>query len=351
MTTIALTWWWTWGHIYPLLSIYNYLKDDKNLKFVWIWEQDSLEEEEAIKNRIPFEDISAWKIRRYFDIRNLYEPLKNTSWIFQWIQYIKKHNIDIIISKWGYVSLPLCIAWKILWKKIYVHESDAITWMSNNLIWNLATKVFYTFPNKKTNNTNSEWQKHILTWQILNPELIDYLDDLEVTENEKLSVMVIAWSQWSTRIFENILKILPDLQDVNFHIILWEKNLNYREKFKEFKNVVAHDFITQKRLGKIYKSIDIAISRGWATSLWELNAFWIHTIIIPLKESANNHQTLNAEYFMENFWSDIVYEEKNMELELFRLLQKYKNLRKVWLNLDKFFDPLKKIKEIILLNK
>lgn len=343
MKVIALTWWWTWGHIYPLLSLYNYLKEDKDLSFVWIWEQDSLEEEEAIRNKIPFEDISAWKIRRYFDLRNFYEPLKNISWIMQWIQLIKKHKIDIIFSKWWYVSLPLCIAAKILGKKIYVHESDMTTWVSNNVVWNLATKIFYTFPNKKINS-----KKHILTWQILNPELIDYIDNLETIENLKLSVLIIAWSQWSTRIFESILKILPDLQDINFHIILWEKNLHYREKFKEFRNVVAHDYITQKRLWKIYKTIDIAITRAWATSLWELNSFWVHSIIIPLKESANNHQVENAKYFKEKFWSDIIFEANNMELEIFRLIQKYKNLRKVWLNLDHFFDPLKKIKEEIL---
>jgi hypothetical protein len=32
---------------------------------------------------------------------------------------------------------------------------------------------------------------------------------------------------------------------------------------------------------------------------------------------------------MEKFGSDIVYEENNMELEIFRLIQKYKYLRKV----------------------
>jgi hypothetical protein len=32
---------------------------------------------------------------------------------------------------------------------------------------------------------------------------------------------------------------------------------------------------------------------------------------------------------MEKFGSDIVYEENNMELEIFRLIQKYKSLRKV----------------------
>ncbi len=340
MTTIALTWWWTWWHIYPLVSIHNFLKEDKNLKFVWIWEYNSLEEEEAIKNRIPFEDISAWKIRRYFDLRNLYEPLKNISWIIQWIEYIKKHNIDIIFSKGWYVSLPLCIAWKIMWKQIYVHESDIVPWVSNSIIWKLATKIFYTFPNKYI-----DWKKHIYIWQILNPELIDYLDDVELVENENLNVMVIAWSQWSTRIFESLLKILPDLSDIKFHVILWEKNMHFRNDFKVFPNVIAHDFITQKRLWKIYKTIDISITRWWATTLWELNNFWIHSIIIPLPESANNHQVENAKYFHEKFWSDVIYESNNMQLEIFRLLQKYKRLRKVWLNLDNFFEPLKKLKK------
>ncbi|MFA5917867.1 MAG: glycosyltransferase [Candidatus Gracilibacteria bacterium] len=343
MKVIALTGGGTGGHIYPLLSLYNYLKEDKNLSFIWVGEQDSLEEEEAIRNKIPFEDISAGKIRRYFDLRNFYEPLKNISGIIQGIQLIKKHKIDIIFSKGGYVSLPLCIAAKILGKKIYVHESDMTTGVSNNVVGNLATKIFYTFPNKIING-----KRHILTGQILNPELIDYIDDLETIENLKLSVLIIAGSQGSTRIFENMLKILPDLQDVNFHIILGEKNMHYREKFKEFKNVVAHDYITQKRLGKIYKTVDIAITRAGATSLWELNSFGIHSIIIPLKESANNHQVENAKYFSDNFGSDIVLEENNMELEIFRLIQKYKSLRKVGLNLDHFFDPLKKIKEEIL---
>jgi len=34
--------------------------------------------------------------------------------------------------------------------------------------------------------------KHILSGQILNPELLDNVDNLDVAENEKLSVMIMA---------------------------------------------------------------------------------------------------------------------------------------------------------------
>ena len=112
--TIALTGWWTGWHIFPLLSVYNYLKEEDNYNFLWVWEETGLEADIAEENNIEFHDIAAGKIRRYFDWRNFYEPLKNFTGFFQWIYYIWKYKIDIIFSKWWFVSLPLCFAGKII---------------------------------------------------------------------------------------------------------------------------------------------------------------------------------------------------------------------------------------------
>lgn len=344
--TIALTGGGTWGHTIPLVSFYNYIKEEQKegaleseYQFIWVWEFDSLEEEMARKNKIPFYEISAWKIRRYLDYRNLYEPLKNLTGFFEWIYYIWKHKVDIVFSKGGYVSLPLCLAAMVMRKKIYTHESDIVTGLANKVISKLATKVFYSFDGPKIN-----WTKHIHSGPILNPELIDYLDSLSVEENERLNVMVIAGSQWSATIFRALLKSLPDLQDIDFHVILGDKNMHFRKDFEKYENVIAHDFITQKRLGKILKNVDIAITR-WSSALWELYFFGIHSIIIPLKATGWNHQHHNAMYFNEKFGSDVLDEDDNLNLEMFRLLQKYKSLRKSGLNLDGFFDWLKTIEK------
>jgi UDP-N-acetylglucosamine--N-acetylmuramyl-(pentapeptide) pyrophosphoryl-undecaprenol N-acetylglucosamine transferase len=98
----------------------------------------------------------------------------------------------------------------------------------------------------------------------------------------------------------------------------------------------------------IYKNTDIAITRAWATTLWELYFFGIHSIIVPLKESASNHQEENWKYFKDNFWSDLLEESEKLNLDIFRLISKYKDLRKDKLNLKHFFYPLEKIKEEIL---
>ena len=238
---IALTWGSTWWHVFPLLSLYNYLIKEEIYDFIWVWEENSLEHEICQSHNIKFLDIPAWKIRRYYDKRNFYEPLKNLTGIFFWIYYLLRYKIDIVFSKWWFVAIPLCIAAFILRKKIYIHESDFVSWLANKIIGLVATKVFYTFPNKKINN-----KKYYLSWQILNPELLDKIKDLIVKNNQTLSVLVIAWSQWSTKIFESLLKILPDLQDIDFQVVLWDKNLFFREHFQKFPNVVIHDFLTQK---------------------------------------------------------------------------------------------------------
>jgi UDP-N-acetylglucosamine:LPS N-acetylglucosamine transferase len=95
------------------------------------------------------------------------------------------------------------------------------------------------------------------------------------------------------------------------------------------------------------KQTDIAITRAWATSLWEQNMFGIHSIIIPLNSSAWNHQVHNAKYFNENFESDILNEDEELSSKLEKKLINYKNLRKAWLNLNKFYNALKVIEQNI----
>ncbi len=347
---ILLTWGGTGGHAIPLIALYNYLHESGHYDFVWLWERDSIEEELAWEHNIDFHDISTGKIRRYFDIRNFYEPLKNLTGIVESLYYIKKEKIDFVFSKGGFVSLPVCIAAWIMRKKIYLHESDSVTGLANKICSKLATKVFYSFPNEQTwipgESPEQQNSKHIYSWHILNPELLDSITDNAIPENEALSVLVIAGSQWSTTIFENLLQILPDCKDINFQVILWDQNGHFREDFLKYVNVKVHDFIGPRQLGDIMKNTDIAITRGSST-LWELYYFGIHSIIIPHKATWGNHQYYNALYFNANFGSDLLDEDENLHLEMFRRLQKYKTLRKSGLNLEWFFDGLKLIQSEI----
>ena len=330
----------TGGHVTPIESLYNYIEETSHNEYMWLWERDSLEETAAAKLGIEFKDISAGKIRRYWDIRNFYEPLKNLTWVIESLYHICKFKGQVVFSKGGFVSVPAVFAAFILRKKIYIHESDAVMGLANKITSKFATKVFYTFPSEKT-------RKHIHSGPIVNPVMLDSVKSLTKSENERLTVLVIAWSQGSQKIFEELLKMLPDCSDIDFHVIMGtNSDSELKAKLGNFWNVKVYGYIPQKELSKLYVVSDIAISRGSST-LWELFYFGIHTIIIPLKATGWNHQYHNGKYFSENYGSDLLDEDENLSLEMFRRLQKYKDLRKTGLNLEWYLDALNTIKEEI----
>lgn len=328
----------TLGHITPLLSLYHFLWEE-DYEYMWLGERDSFESEASHNNNIEFHDISAGKIRRYFDWRNFYEPLKNLTGIFESFYYIAKFKGDIVFSKGWHVAVPVCIAAFLLRKKIYIHESDSVMGLANKICSKLATKVFTSFPfeNKKT----------IHCGHIMNPIMLDQVESIEREENERLQLLVIAWSQGSEKICEALVKISPDCSTIDFHILTGKvDNEELLEPLSRMVNVKLYSIISQKELSKLYINTDIAITR-WSSTIWELMYFGIHSIIIPHKYTGGNHQQINAEYFHENYGSDVLDEDNNLELELFRRLKTYKDLRKTGLNLEGYLDGLKKIEEEI----
>lgn len=402
MEKICLTWGWTGWHITPLLAIYKELWKDYD--FFWIGENDSLEKKIAQKNNIKFFWISAWKLRRYFSFKTLFEPFKIIYWIGQSFFILFKNKPKLIISKWWYVSLPVWIAAKFLWIQLFLHESDTVPGLANRLVGKFASRVYLWFEwasnffDKKkikvvgqilspeligieNNGIINNWElvvnNNVISNEFLknseksslasiiksnssrhceeriNPETltsvipensenlsgiqetwfsnldsrfhgndkneisqkipsIDHHEVLQTSRNDepKTNLLIIAWSQWSSRIFSEILNIIEDLSDFEITVILWTLNLKYKKDFEKYNNVEVLEFVDARKMWEILANTDIAITRAWATSLAELEYFQVKMIIIPLTESANNHQYFNARFF-QGKW-EIMIEEKNL---------------------------------------
>jgi len=348
---VLLVWGWTWGHAVPLVNLYNFFnlrsEQKNNIKydFIWVGESNSIEEKLAKQNDIKFKIIKSWKLRRYFSFQNFIDLIKFIYWIFQSVFLIFKIKPDFIFSKWWYVALPVMIAWKILWKKIFLHESDSIPWLANKIWARFSDKVFLNFSEAKKYfydyDIKKNKNKYILSGPILSEIFLEKaIKDINI--KNKKNILVICWSQWSTLIFKNIIKILEEnileLQDYNFRVILGTKNSHFRKEFNKFKNVKLVDFCTQEELVEFYKESNIAITR-WSSTMFELALFKIKMIIIPFKYAWSNHQELNARVF-EKFWHIVIKDDdlnKNILKESIKNILnkdiKFNNFNKNWLDI------------------
>jgi len=71
-----------------------------------------------------------------------------------------------------------------------------------------------------------------------------------------------------------------------------------------------------KNLKDVFAAADLIVSRAGSGSIFEIAAFGKPSILIPLKESANNHQSKNA-YEYAKTGAAIVIEEENLHPTIF----------------------------------
>ncbi len=85
--------------------------------------------------------------------------------------------------------------------------------------------------------------------------------------------------------------------DAEWIIILGKLNTNMRKNFEKFENIQIFDWLEKSEQNNVFSHTDIAITRGSATTLAELDYFHIKKIIIPLPSAAKNHQFFNAKEY------------------------------------------------------
>ena len=90
-------------------------------------------------------EISATKLFRGKFARNLSIPFKLISSINQAKKVLKEINPDLVVSKGGYVSLPVCIAARKLRIPIISHESDYSFGLANKIILKVSNVMCVNF--------------------------------------------------------------------------------------------------------------------------------------------------------------------------------------------------------------
>lgn len=317
----------TGGHISPIVSLASELK---NKEVVWIGWRNSQEKSTAEKEWITFLSISTLKLSTTKSPKILLYPfflIKGVLESREILSIIREKQI-CVFSKWWPGAVAVGIAAWILGIPLYIHESDTIPGRSNTLLGKFAQIIFLWF--ESTKKYFSE-EKCEIIGQIIDPLLIPTANESSRKNDEteyfsrknspsfshprlkwqtdKTHILVYCGSQWARTIFEEIIASCSDL-DVEWVIVLGKLNLGIRKDFEKFENIQILDWLEKKDQKTLFEWTNMAITRGSATTLAELDLFHIQKIIIPLPDAARNHQYWNAKEY-EKKW-DVLLEQKNI---------------------------------------
>ena len=322
----------TGGHILPIIAVARELKRSypgKDMELFYIGPEDRfgdiLLSQEGIRTFV----VKAGKVRRYWGptalLHNLSDILLNTPLgICKAFKILFFLSPDLIFSKGGYGAIPATVAGRMLGIPIFLHESDIVPGKANLAAEKFALEIFTSFPFTQ----NFPPKKILLVGnpirsRILSGSLLDATQIFQLVGG-KLILFIMGGSQGASRINDMLLNILDEALN-EFEIIHQTGEANFKTVAEEARVVISEAnlpyyhpvaFLDENELRHAYAAANFIVSRAGSGSIFEIASLGKPSILIPLPESAQNHQMKNA-YAYASTGAAIVLEEANMKPHFF----------------------------------
>lgn len=335
---IALTGGGTGGHFFPLLAVVREIRkiilenvykipagEGTGADFMFIGPEtigDELLARENIQRRV----ILTGKLRRYAAWQNIFDILKIPLGIIQALWHLFFFMPNVVFSKGGYGSVPMVIAARIFKIPVIIHESDAIPGLANRFCAKLAQRIAISFAESINYFSDKVAnQKIALTGNPVRQEIFDG----NSTEAQKIFglsglktvILILGGSQGARTLNDAIINALPSLlpRCEIIHQCGGNNLTNIQKNFN--KNIPAgyfpHSFLDENQLKHAYAAAQLIISRAGAGTIAEIAALGKPSIIIPLPNSAADHQMKNAITYAKSD-AAIIIDQINLTPHLFQ---------------------------------
>ena len=304
------------GHVLPAITIYDHLKSN-------------------------YETLISTDLRglKYLDKENYNHIIVNTPKLnnlllfpFSFLKVfiltlksliiLKRENISILISTGGYMSLPLCLAAKILSIKIYLIEPNMVLGRANKFFLYFAKKLI-CYSKDLINLPKKFEHKQTIVMPLIRKKYYD--TDNYHNEGNFFTITIIGGSQ-GAKIFDTLInELLVKISKICSLKVVHQtskKNSDFLKKFYKVNKIENKVFTFDENLNILLKQSDLCITRAGASSLAELSLLKIPFIAIPLPTSKDNHQYENAKYYKDKDCCWIINQENFNKAKVEELLIK-----------------------------
>lgn len=324
------------GHIYPLIAVAQKMKeltkDKAELYLDYLGPQDNFNSIFFSNEEINIHKLISAKYRRYFSLANLVDVPKFFLGIFQALLKVLIIMPDIILSKGGSGAFPVVLAGWFYRIPIIIHESDSVPGTSNILSAKLAGRVAVSF---KLALDYFDPRKTALVGTPIRKELKDVRLTSEVAKEQlKFSrkaplILILGGSQGAKKINDfvltNLEKLIKEAQvlhqtgPANFLEVQKLSRtalIDIPTKIKIENRYQVVSYLDNIDLKTALNAADLVVSRAGSNTLNEIAMFGKPAIVIPLQNSANDHQRINAYEFAKG-GGGVVIEEENLFSAIF----------------------------------
>lgn len=331
----------TGGHIYPALAIINKIKEiEPNSEFLYIGTHNRMEKDIIPKYNIPFKTIEIYGFNRKKLLKNFKTIKCLISAKTKCRKIISEFNPDIVIGVGGYVTVPVILSAHFLGIKTFIHEQNSVAGKANLILSKYVDLIGVSFkssidefPKEKTIFTGNPCSEDAIKKKSLDKS------ELGLSKNKKL-VLFVMGSLGASNVNEFLVETMNLFNNKDYEILYVTGNNDYERiiKNKFPSNVKVVPYI--ENMTRIMKNTDLIVTRAGASTLSEIIALNIPSILIPSPYVPNNHQYKNA-MDLVNSNAAILVEEKDLKNDVI-----VRNIDELFNNPKKYYEMKENLKSL-----
>ncbi|EST90137.1 undecaprenyldiphospho-muramoylpentapeptide beta-N-acetylglucosaminyltransferase [Vagococcus lutrae LBD1] len=292
----------TGGHIYPALSLVDYM--EKNIpshEALYVGTEEGLESQIVTKKGVPFKSIRVQGFKRSLSPDNV----KTVYYFMKAVQDSKKlieeFQPDVVVGTGGYVCAPIVYAAHKKGVPTMIHEQNSVPGLANKFLARYVDKVAICFPeaaeyfdkNKTVLTGNPRGQ------EVASIQPTDSLSQFGFTE-ELPTILVFGGSRGALTMTRAMMEAMPQMAGKDYQVLFVTGKIYYEDVMAAVSETVkANDKIKIvpyiEEMEKILTNVTLVVGRAGATSLAEITALGLPSILIPSPNVTNDHQTKNAQ--------------------------------------------------------
>lgn len=315
----------TGGHIYPALALIKQVKENEpNSEILYIGTQKGLESKIVPNSGIDFKTINIQGFKRSLSLENFKTIGLFLSSVVKARKMIKEFKPDVVLGTGGYVSGAVVFAASLMGIPTVIHEQNSVVGVTNKFLSKFVKKIAISFQDAASQFPS---QKVVLTGNPRATEVVNIKPEslgqfgLDSTVP---TVLIFGGSRGAEKINRVTVDSLEELVKKPYQTLFVTGRVHFDQIAKEIdveklkSKVAILPYISN--MPEILANISVIVGRAGATSLAEITALGIPSILIPSPYVTNDHQTKNAKSLVEDHAAELITENELTSEKLMRSL-------------------------------
>ncbi len=304
----------TGGHIYPALALIEALKKQQpDAAVLYVGTQRGLESKIVPDAGISFKTIRIQGFKRSLSLENfktIYLFLKSVQ---DSKKIIRQFKPDVVVGTGGYVCGSVVYAAAKLKIPTFIHEQNSVSGVTNKFLSHFVDKIGICFPEVKqdfpepkvvfTGNPRASQVSGIKP----NKTLIKY-----GLRSDRPTLLIFGGSRGAEKINQTALASAQMFKGSKYQVLFVTGRVHYDKLMQQpAAKQVPNNFVIQPYIPdmpQILPEVAVIVGRAGATSLAEITALGIPSILIPSPYVTNDHQTKNALSLVQQNAAELIKE-------------------------------------------